>query len=550
MRFPTFIRPKTEKEQTHDLAEPTPTPSLYVENGTSGLNILSGFVRQAYSTELYWPQCSPLYDRIWRSDPECTVARTVMETLSSEIQIGVEIPVSKYERVKPTDDDKKARDFLYQALDDIADGGIQAWITSCMTRVPFYGWGAWETLWGVRQEGWRAPGGDIWESEYNDGMIGIRRLAFRYYSSFFSWENDDKGRVTGMVQLDPQGRQVTIPETKLLHVRFGDRDNPEGLATLEALWRLERLKYGLEIVQGIGFEHSAGYLNVQAKSTLSPEDKNQVRLTARAVMTAQEGNFALWPSSLEGDLKDVPFSAGAAILDAVRYYGILKLALFGMQWAALGTLSPYGSFSSMSDASSLFMKTFNAMAEGFIQQLDDQVGRRLFKLPQNRAKFPNLTARPRIVLSKRVEKNVPLTELAQFLQAMSSILPMDDEDILAIRRASEILPERLPSTNKVLAPQPTPGVGTQHTVAKPKEKTEETEEEEPEEKPKEEGNLAARKFIVSEDELPTDVIDDAIISADEADKAISRFIGWANKNDPEIAGILKARENDNGSSGQ
>jgi hypothetical protein len=87
---------------------------------------------------------------------------------------------------------------------------------------------------------------------------------------------------------------------------------------------MERIKYGLEVVQGIGFEHAAGYLNVTAEKTLTDSDKANIKAAARAIMTAQEGNYAAWPQGITGELTDVNFQAAAALLEAIRYYGLLK----------------------------------------------------------------------------------------------------------------------------------------------------------------------------------------------------------------------------------
>ncbi len=541
-------------------AEAAPrAPSQYVtkEVGSSGLDLTGGWVREAYTSELYWPQVAPLYLRIWRSDPEVTVVRVIMETLASKIQLGVEIPEHEGSREldKPTDDDKKAQDFMYEVLEDL-EGGIQSWLTSCMSRVPFFGWGWWEVLPGIRNPKWKPPEGDPWRSEFSDNLVGYRRFAFRHYSSFFQWDGDDRtGRINGMIQLAPPNPQVTIPLQNSLHIKFGDQDNPEGLATLEAMWRLERLKYGLEIVQGIGFEHAAGYLNVEATKTLTDTDRDFVKKAARAVLTAQEGNYALWPSGFKGELKDVPFQAASSILDAIRYYGILKLALLGMQWAALGTLSPYGSFSTMQDASSLFLTTYNAMVEGFVNQADQQVGKRLFSYEANQAAFPNRTRRPKITILRRVEKGVKLTELGQFLQAISTILPMDDEDLLAIRRSSEVLPDRLPENGKVIAQPiggsgfvtPTGTAGSSMPKTAQKVETSGIKEEAPQEEgvSEEEGELALRRVLVSDEEMPTDVSHEAdTVGPDSLKKALTKFRSWARKNAPEFVSILDAKVED------
>ena len=123
---------------------------------------------------------------------------------------------------------------------------------------------------GLRRSEWRPPQQDPWRSNYNYGLIGTRRLAYRSHSSFKQWDMDDEtGRVHGMIQQDFPNPDVPIPLDRAVLVTFGDPNNPEGVALLETIWRLERLKYGLEVIQGIGYEHAAGFLNVNTEQQLS-----------------------------------------------------------------------------------------------------------------------------------------------------------------------------------------------------------------------------------------------------------------------------------------
>jgi hypothetical protein len=522
-------------------------PEKPLEAGHPGLRFWSGWMREAYNTELLWPACIPVYNRIWRSDPECSLARFTLESLASSASIGVEIPnhMGDMELEKPNDDDKKAQEFMYQALDDL-NGGINGWLSSCVSRVPFYGWGWWEVVPGLRKRDWSNPNsGSTWKSEYDDGLIGFQEFAFRHYASFFRWHSNDwTQKIDGLVQLAPPNPLVTIPLNRSLHVKFGDTDNPEGLATMEALWRLERVKYGLELINGIGFEHAAGYLDVKADKILSDSDKSFVAQAARAVMTAQEGNYALWPSGFTGELKDVPFQAAGSLMEAIRYYGILKIALFGVQWTALGTLTSHGTYSTMKDASSFFLMTFNSMLEGFMSQADRQVGARLFSYPQNRAAFPKMSRRPHLILRRGAEKNVSLAELGQFLMAISAVLPMDEADILAIRRASGILPERIPPEGELLAKSPLNPNAQLHTPESPilPQRNESQPGSTPERKSFPTGNLSLeRPLVIPEKELPVTMDYLANVTPEDMNGAVRAFNTWATENAPRFVGLLDAR---------
>ena len=77
----------------------------------------------------------------------------------------------------PTPDDQSAADFGNEALLDI-EHGPSALLETIVSYVPFMGWGWWEIVPGLRREGWRPPGNDPWRSRYDDGLLGIRRLAW------------------------------------------------------------------------------------------------------------------------------------------------------------------------------------------------------------------------------------------------------------------------------------------------------------------------------------------------------------------------------------
>lgn len=416
----------------------------FEEIGTTGLEEWSGWIQEAYRTELQWPGVEAEYSRIWRSDPELTIQRNFYGSWASTLTPRFELPPTSDigEDSETTDDDKAALEFANQVLVDIEDG-ITAWLVSTVTRTPFYGFGWWEAPPGIRNENWKPPKKDPWRSKYNDGLVGYRRLAFRRYSSFYKWIFDDEtDRMIGFKQMTATGGFESIPLNRSLHTTFGDSDNPEGLATLESMWRLQRIHQGLEIVFGIGAEHTAGHLSVTVDDEKSFNIDN-IKRAASALMTAQEGNYAAWPHGVSGELIDVPFAAGETILNAIRHYTVLKLALLGMQWVAFSTISGVGSMASMKDASQMAITIFNSIVAGQVQQADQQIGKRLFEYDVNKAAFPNMTRRPVLTVDK-LKKDIDLAELGSFATALNAIMPLGDDDFVAIRRASEVLPEALP----------------------------------------------------------------------------------------------------------
>lgn len=416
----------------------------YKEIGDRGIKQWMGYIEAAYSADLRWPGVQPLYSRLRRSDPEISAVRQVFAALARGCSIDWQLPD------EPNDADKEAQAFAQSVTDDIA-GGPGAFLETMVSQVPFMGWGWWEVVPGVRDPNWTPPNDDDWRSEFTDGRVGIRRLAWRDSSSFYAWDLADNGRLRGMVQQNFPKPAVTLPIERSLHLTFGDNDNPEGLSPLEAVWRLERIKYGLEVVQGIGFEHTAGILKFSAENGLTPADKAEVKQAARSAMSAQEGNYLALPKGVLAEFLDVPFTAAPAILEAIRYYGLLKLQVFLTQWIAIASTAGTGAYSAMSDASSMFITTFNAMLDGFANQMDAQIGKRLFTWNN----FPGMTKRPKLIITG-IDKTIALGELGSIITALKGVMPLGDEDFIAIRKKTAFLPETLPEVDETPQPEPEP----------------------------------------------------------------------------------------------
>jgi hypothetical protein len=301
------------KRKHTELAQPE-TRITFSEIGGSGLQETMGFVTAAYDTRLDYPAAEPIYRRILRSSPEMVMTGNTFQVWGRHTRAVVELPDNA------SDADRAYAEFVENDINQNMEGGFVRFSDTLYRFTPFFGFGYWEALPGVRSNDWTPPDGDTWRSEANDGLIGIRRLAYRDLSTFDHWEFDLQKRMVGMWQTDwtsndpNKKRTVLIPLANALHLTYGDPNNPEGLTPLEAVYRIERIKYGLEVVYGIGSERAAGYMSVQVneKMNLSADDKANIRAAAAAILTAQQGNYATWPFGISGEVKDVSFGAALA----------------------------------------------------------------------------------------------------------------------------------------------------------------------------------------------------------------------------------------------
>jgi hypothetical protein len=189
-----------------------------------------------------------------------------------------------------------------------------------------------------------------------------------------------------------------------------------------------------------------------------------IKKAALAILSAQEGNYAAWPKGITGRFNDVRFGVAHDLLETIRYYGILKMTIFNMQWMAMSSLTGSGSYAALGDSSSLAILGINAIMEGFADQFDRQIGRRLFTW--NADRFPGMVHRPRFRVSP-VEKEVSLLELGQFLKSIQGVIPLTIDDYKAVRKITRFLPETdqteeatLPEKQGAKADQTNPQTGT------------------------------------------------------------------------------------------
>ena len=98
----------------------------------------------------------------------------------------------------------------------------------------------------------------------------------------------------------------------------------------------------------------------------------------------------------------------------------------------------------------MFVLVYNAMMEGFAEQISEQLGRWLFRVND----FPGLERRPKLTITP-IDKLIQLEELGDFLTSFAGISEFTDDDLVAIRRKSGFLGPTLADTEpEDLTPEP------------------------------------------------------------------------------------------------
>lgn len=401
------------------------------EEGSTGIGNITGYLDFSPLPELRWPSAYKVYNRLRRTDPEVSVARLMMTLFGRSVRLEFRSGASGQ-------NDDEALKYVRTMFNEM-EGGTNSLIDAIVSYTPFMGFSIWEKIYGFRN----GKSYNGWVSRYTDGLPAIRKLSWRDHSTWFKWDFDKDDNLLGFQQMVTKGNKSGIfrlPKSKLLHLTFGDSVSPEGLTPLEAIYRLERMKYGFEVIFGIGAEHTAGYFSVDAEKRLTPSDRNFIETTVSNVMKAQENNYAVFPPGFKGGIIDSPFAAASIILEAIRFYGITKLQLFLMHFVSIGTTSGSGSYSSIKDASDLSILAFNSMMQGFAASINEQIINPLFRNRFVTNKFGVIE--PPVCYFTSVEKPVNLSDLGVFLRHLNNIVEFTEEDVQAIRRRSAFLPER------------------------------------------------------------------------------------------------------------
>lgn len=418
---------------------------VFNEAGTSGLKEMGGVFAEAYLPTLQYPGAYQFYEKLRRSMPEIVIVRRTFEAWARSIKPTIDLPDD------PTDDDKRYQEFIEQDFENM-EGGFSAFLETAVSHNPFMGLAWFDVAPSIRDPLWIPPPytdrngktwQDDWRSEYDDGLIGIRRIGFRSMQAFTGWELDGRKKAIGMKQQDYPNPPVTLWKNHSLHLTFGDNNNPEGLTPLEAAYRVERFKYALEVIMGIGYEHAAGYLKVwkTEKGDISAANRTAAKEAARAILSASEGNYAIYPFGFDGEVKDVGFQAAGNLLNTIQYFGILTLSLYMMQFVALNTMTNTGALASQVDSTQTAITAYNSMIDGIASQYDQQVGRRLWGW--NKSSFPNATKRPQIKFS-HLEPNAPMGELGSLLSQVWDLIPLGEDDIKAFRKRTGWMPQNPP----------------------------------------------------------------------------------------------------------
>ena len=341
------------------------------EVGVSGLEQYSGYVNEEWLTALQGQQGVRLYREM--SDNSAIVG-----ALLYLIESLVQQTPTRFDPAAGPDVDKKraaeCADFMDSVLLDMSQTFPDT-LCEILTMLP-YGWAYFERVYKVR-------GGDTDDpttrSRYNDGLIGIRKLAIRSQSTLVNWKLDDDGGIRGMYQsAPPTYRQTFLPIEKCVLFRTKtNKNSPEGRSVLRNAYFDYYHAKRLTELESIGVERDCtGMPGMEVPPALlasdaSSADKLKATNLLKQLQQMRRGTREAWliPSEETKDGKKTGYKLRLLSGGGSRQFDIgeiikrheQRIAMVALGEFLLIGLDKVGSFSLVSSKTDLFATALGTM---------------------------------------------------------------------------------------------------------------------------------------------------------------------------------------------
>lgn len=216
--------------------------------GSSGLRQFGGWVREDFLAEFQGRQAARIYREM----------RDNSSTVGAILFAVVQTMRGSAWRVERADDSPEAEEKAewVESLQDDMDHTWQEFLVEALSMLPF-GYAPMEMV--FKRRNGRKPSGGTPTSAFDDGTVGVHKLALRGQDTVLKWFFDQNGGVTGLTQQPWIGPLIDIPIQKLLLFRPSFyKGNPEGYSILRTAYRSYYFQKRLVEQQGICYERMSG----------------------------------------------------------------------------------------------------------------------------------------------------------------------------------------------------------------------------------------------------------------------------------------------------
>jgi hypothetical protein len=392
---------------------------MFREIGTAGIPQWGGRLEERYLPSLRGAAGIEKMAAILRKEPAAFTAHRLV-LLSAAPATWKAVPASD------TGPDREAADFLDSCLADMSHSFWEA--VKFALSAQAFGFADHEIVWKRRQG--REQGNQA-GSAFDDGLVGIRKLAVRRQETVDRWETDANGGYQTMVQRDPSNyREIKVPIVKLLHFIGGDdRGSWEGLGWLEPAYKMAHQLDNYEIIQGVGWQRSFTGLPVfRWKESPDPNDIREAKSIGEGLAVNEMQYVALPGTMVDFELVSV------ANVNA----GELRALINQLRWEIMGlvavTFMRLGSTESGSRALSqplieLYTRGVDASLDMVSEVLNRHMIPRLFDA--NPGQFTGMTDYPQITHSSITK--LPLEALSYLGSLQTFLATAGPEDSIWLR---------------------------------------------------------------------------------------------------------------------
>lgn len=242
----------TDKKVSKKESEKIKSPSKSI--GVDGYKISSGFVHEEFLYKLQGPQGRKVYREMMDNDATIGAILYAIELVIRSVNFKIKPAIEE-------DSESMEKAELVEGMFNDMCQPFENVVSEALTMLGF-GWSTLEMVF-KRRDGMGKADGEA-NSKYDDGLIGIKKLASRAQETLDKWEHDEDGRIKGMWQNHPNGGDtIYLPIDKLLHfATLKRKNNPEGKSVLRnAYTSWYRLK-NIQHIEAIGIERELAGLPV------------------------------------------------------------------------------------------------------------------------------------------------------------------------------------------------------------------------------------------------------------------------------------------------
>jgi hypothetical protein len=429
---------------------------LLLERGTSGLRRAGGYVAEEWDRTIgTGMQAARVYRQMRDTSSTIAACLFAVEMLLRQVPW----------HLQPADDTEEAQHYA-----DLVDGMLfedlqLPWSLLLAEILSFltYGYAYLEMVF-KRRLGPNPPprpdGSRPLPSAFDDGLIGLGRLAPRAQETVLRWEFSPEGILLGAHQLDPwSGKHAYIPYEKALHfVPTSYKENPEGRSILRSCHREYFLATNLQNVEAIAAERDLTGLPVFGTppqwwaATATPEEQAQLAAIKRIGrnIRADEQACLVFPliyDTAGNQLLTFQLAASAGT-KAIQIGPIVERYELRMTQSMLCDLLFLGHESVGSFELDSSKTTTLAMSlAGYLQVICDEFNRHALPTVWRLNAFPD-ALRP--TLAHGDVESVDLKELSQFITSYGRAFNLTDLENHIRQMAG--FPERLDAETNPLPP--------------------------------------------------------------------------------------------------